>query len=566
MLNEQQQKAVDCTDSKILCLAGAGTGKTYSMLARIHRLIDDGVSPSSILALTFTNAAAKEMESRFHAESANAPQFCTFHAFCYRLIISDVNVRNKLGYTAGVPKIADPDIADKILAEVQLNLRTRLSAAKLFGEGYVSEKDKFDRIVVLKAFQKRLIQDNLITFDILCYKVCDLFVKDEEIIHKYKDQYKHIFVDEFQDTDIRQYRFVASFKNSSLFLVGDSLQAIYGFRGADNSIIKKLATDKDWTVIQLTINYRSTPEICETANKFSSSYADNSYRVALQSIRESGPEVVVHRYTEANCKDIKVNGRIDPESLKLFQSANSAMRLNSGYTGSMIAPGPSAILVRTNAEVRYIQDYLIECGIEYQSNLSTTSQLIQALKCLHDDKYTFEFLTSQLSQEDYANYVRKSAIYSIDNKSNYTLEQFLKDFGEVTLIKYWTHMLHDLQILANNLDLRYPENIEHVLSNMFIMFSITGRAVLKTQPHTWDEFVQQVAELVNTSQTSSLYVGTIHSAKGLEYDNVYLFGVDDKTFRLTTEENKNLLYVGITRAKNRLFIGQCVDSLAGDIL
>lgn len=284
-LNEQQQKAVDLNADKILCLAGAGTGKTFCMLSRISRLVDDGADPSSILVLTFTNAAAFEMRERYkrnHSERV-VPEFRTFHSFCYSIISRDGNVREALGYTK-VPKIATDAELHRIETLAKEKCGTKLSNDKIKGKVPLTPKEQFELDVYNKCVDKILKSSGLITFNILCYDVCDLFVTDHESILDYKERYKYLFVDEFQDTDPRQYDFITSFKDSSLFVVGDALQAIYSFRGADSSIIMGLANSSDWQTVKLFKNYRSTEEICDFANS-NSNYADDSYRIEIEGQR-----------------------------------------------------------------------------------------------------------------------------------------------------------------------------------------------------------------------------------------------------------------------------------------
>ena len=365
-LNIAQERAVMSTAPRILCLAGAGTGKTYTMIARIKHLVDQGVPPESILALTFTNAAAFEMKERFAklTDSGRIPQFRTFHSFCYHLIATNSSVRMALGYSY-IPKVAEPEDLKQIEKTCLLKLGIKQSYKSLSRSTDLRDQDMLK--VYNKAFGQEMKARGLITFDRLCYGVCEMFKDNKPYIMKYKDQYEYIFVDEFQDTDPRQWEFVSSFSNSKLFIVGDALQAIYGFRGADSSIIKALSVDPEWEVIRLAQNYRSTGSICTYANG-NSKYADSDYRVDIVSERSLGQPVDV-----IPCK-LRGSWYLAPEA---FDAVVDDWQKQSNCSG--------AILCRTNAEVEAVCEELTNRGIDFVSG-KQNDEAIHLLKSALDSK------------------------------------------------------------------------------------------------------------------------------------------------------------------------------------
>jgi DNA helicase-2/ATP-dependent DNA helicase PcrA len=228
-LNKAQQIAVDSESPKILCLAGAGTGKTRTLIERIVGLVNRGVAPSSILALTFTNAAAFEMKERYreYVDSGESPEFRTFHSYCYDLMSKDIKVRNALGYTS-MPSIADDYKQKRIESEALTQSGIRLSKTKISDPASLSMKEKKDYEILMKFRKRLMVKENLITFDELCQGVCKLFISKDPIVDKYRNMIKYLHVDEYQDTDKVQHNFVMSFSDSAnIFVVGDSLQSLY---------------------------------------------------------------------------------------------------------------------------------------------------------------------------------------------------------------------------------------------------------------------------------------------------------------------------------------------------
>lgn len=505
-LNPEQESAVLTNEQKVLCLAGAGTGKTQTMISRIVRLVNEGVAPASILALTFTNAASAEMRARYSAiqtnhDEGNVPQFRTFHSFCYSLICSDTSVRTELGYV-DTPDIANEDVIKKIKAESKARVGLKLSESQLKEPhkltGYALQMYN----IFMKDYYKRLRQRNLITFDILCNDVCKLFEENKHCIQIYKKRYQYIFVDEFQDTDPIQYRFISSFDNSNLFVVGDALQAIYQFRGADSSIIKQLANSPEWHTVKLNRNYRSSKNICDFAND-NSTYADNSYRIPLVSEKD-GPKVV----TESN---FNIPANVSDIIAKL-----------PSLEGSV------AILCKTNKTVDEISDLLFDAGVMF-SRKTESFDTVSAIQSVLDKSYYLEWLCGSLNSNDMANWIK---LNYVSDDIGYVVSKFLLLNGESPDVKRKVDVVERYRkeiIDKDLLDSPLAEVLEKLDINPLVVDN-------------------------NNTIKSNIYVGTIHSAKGLEYDSVFLPDVGDFSFKLNCEANCNCYYVGITRAKHNLFV------------
>ena len=529
-LNDEQLEAATSDERTILCLAGAGAGKTKTMLSRIERQVREGVDPTSILALTFTNAAAFEMKERYKRIPelnliSSTPEFRTFHSFCYSLIVKDKEVRERLGYTK-IPEICEDTQLKELKARVKLQIGCKLSDATLENDVALSRKDQEAKDIFQKALVKTLKKENLITFDIMCYNVCEMFVKKLECIEKYRQKYKYIYCDEFQDTDSRQYKFISSFpETTNFYLVADALQCIYQFRNCTNEYVKALAKAPGWKVIKLLKNYRSVKKICDFANNFSR-YASDEYRIIMEGQRDGGSiEQVFGSYST-------YDHPVDEEHLKILID-----KLNANKN-------ESAILCRSNKECAAVRDALKEACIDFVSNSKPKDTLDYLESALSND-YMLEWLSSLLEARDYGDYLRMSAL-----QSNPDIKWFLANYGNVTKIAEKASKISHIRKIASE-DIHPAEKFEKITK----LLRIKSKCKFEGDEFTSNkEVIESIKTQITEQEENRIYVGTIHSVKGLEYDTVYIMGVNDRLFELGSEEMNNLYYVAITRAKNNLVI------------
>ena len=537
MLNVNQQAVVDSTASKLLCIAGAGTGKTHTMLQRINKLITTGVDPSTILVLTFTNAAALEMWERYqrdNPDTAVSPMFSTFHAFCYRLIVESASVRSAIGYFK-VPQIATEQHTMKRFRQTAKEMSgVKLTESQLADPSKLSESDKREFTIYQKCLHRILKQENYITFDIMCYDICKLFVDNHTSILPYKSKYSYIFVDEFQDTDIKQWDFVRSFGNANICIVGDPLQAIYGFRGADNSIIKALATDSAWEKIKLEENFRSSSKIVDYANAFASTYAEESYKVNMIPHKDS-----------TDCIDVD---EIDYTSYR--QQNDEILKAIHRLKGS----GTIAVLSRSNREVYFNRNLLIDNHLQelLQDDMDiddTTTQILHICKGIQDLTYLWDYIAGKFSVEDYVGYIRMRELQDAEKIHQY-ISSRLEKYKVPQQLYNLTRMLHE-KYQSYDTAIRDKQILVDIRQSLSISDSEISENVTTLQ-----NYINQLTDpIVQAQQDKPIYVGTIHSVKGLEFDYVILTGVDDTAFPLSLyEENKNLFYVGVTRAKHGLIV------------
>lgn len=529
-LNENQKKAVDCTDPRIICLAGAGSGKTHTMISRISKQVHEGANPNSILALTFTNAAGLEMNERFKKANPGkqCPEFRTFHAFCYSLICKDRYVRGALGYETP-PKIVEEVHIKKLEKQVKTQLGTKLSETKLSSTDKLKDpKEEFERLTYQKALKNLIKRENVITFDMLCYNTSELFVKNESCTLPYKRQYKYIYCDEVQDTDMKQFKFLSSFTDSNFFFVGDVYQEIYTFRGTTSEPIKALIGSGDWTVIKLLDNYRSTTQICEYANTFTSKYGDDAWRIPMKGHKE-GKSVHVTAGSFST-----FTSPLDKDHMSMVLDRILENKDSSEYT---------AVLCRSNREVSQMKEYLEDSGIAITTQ-KPDQDLLNILKSVKDNDYFQDWLASFLPAETYGEYIR---LHQLEENPN--IVWFANTYRNVSIIHEKGKVVTDVRRVLKDTRIELSFKFENILK-------ILGLTPTDEDcyPETEETILECVEMVVNTLTKTSVYVGTIHSSKGLEYDVVHVMGVDDKLFELNSDEMKNLFYVACTRAKNRLYI------------
>lgn len=530
-LNEEQLKAVQSNHNHKLIIAGAGSGKTYCLTANLSYLVEHGVNPHNILVLTFTNPAAFEMKERYqrYNSTQNSPDFRTFHAFCYHILATNTEVRTKLGYTE-TPSILD-DMSFKRYKETAKQISgCKLSDGKL-ERNDLSHSEMLQKKAYEKYLTKLLVKDNVITFKRLCENVCRLFINRDPIIQEYIERYKYIFVDEFQDTDDLQWAFVQSFKDSNVMVIGDALQALYGFRGATSEIIKSLASDPNWEKHILSKNYRSTSDICEFANKMST-YADDTYRVPLSGVSDrKGTIQVLHNACPKYGETIS------------YHMAEDVLEYLPKWEGT------TAILARTNQEVKDIIDLLSDNNVVHSTS-SKNSDAIQILKSVQSSEHMVQWLSSMLPAEQYSNFTKMCLIEETKD-TEYKMspyEVLLKDFTTFKI----NQALAKIQMIRKIF--KFNETRQAKVSQILDTLNLPQDLEIDLLVSNAKEFIDNLITAIEDYKSSELYVGTIHSSKGLEYENVILINVDTKLFPLDREDNLNLYYVGITRAKTNLII------------
>ena len=585
-LNDEQIEAVKHNEGPCLVLAGAGSGKTKVLTNRIAYLIENGVRDYNILAITFTNKAAKEMRDRVYNLVGDVASFIgTFHSLGLRII------RENCGYL-NLPSnfsIIDSDdvltVIKKILKDMNLDtkqyspsyIRNRISFIKnqMLSE---MELDKFfntpiDKIVVdvYYKYNERLIASAAVDFDDLLLMPVRLFEHNKEILDHYQERYKYILIDEYQDTNPVQYKLskLLASKYKNIFVVGDMNQSIYAFRQADYHNIVNF--EKDYAnakTIKLEHNYRSTNNILNAANDVISHNKERK-DLRLYSDKGDGPKITYLRsYDEKH----EISLVID-EINKLYLD---------GYE-----PKDVAILYRTNAQSRAIEEVFASKGIPYKIygsyyfyNRKEIKDLISYLKLIYNDK-------DEISLRRIINVPKRgigdSAIKDIELRANLNqcsmydaleskkelefkdiIESIKKTSENLSLTELIDEVL-DKSGMKKELEDSHLIEDETRLENLMEFKSITASYEERTGSVNLGDFLEEISlvsdQANHTEDGNVVTLMTLHSAKGLEFPVVFMVGMEEGIFphnmsimEDNIEEERRLCYVGITRAKEKLYL------------
>ena len=610
-MNEQQRQAVLTTEGPLLVMAGAGSGKTRVLTHRIAYLIEEqGVLPWKILAITFTNKAAREMQERLTkllGPSASDIWVSTFHALCVRILRRNID---KLGYNTAFT-IADPGeqrtLMKRIFKEMNLdpkkfeprNFLSAISNAKNALETPAAYQAKYQdpyRKLVGEAYgryQKELEANQTLDFDDLIMKTIELFKTEPATLAYYQDKFNYIHVDEYQDTNDAQYQLVHQLaaKYENLCVVGDADQSIYGWRGANMNNI--LNFEKDYPTAQTIIleqNYRSTQTILDAANQVIANNVNRKDK-KLWTQNGQGDKISYYRAQSEHDEAYYVVKQIEKQ------------RQAHGY-----AYGDFAILYRTNAQSRLIEETFMKSSIPYTMvgghkfyDRMEIRDLLGYLTLVAnpDDSLSFERVVNVPKRGIGATSLNKLRQFAADmgwslmkaaenvelaNQISPSVKKKLTGFAEemqqlqtqaanLTLTELTDAILTQtgyrasLQAVANK-DLQAQtrlENLEEFKSVTQEFDQKHGDEVTTTQ----EQLTQFLTDLALVSpqdeledQTNTVTLMTLHAAKGLEFPVVFLIGMEEGIFPLArakenpeeAEEERRLAYVGITRAKQKLYL------------
>lgn len=588
VLNEKQGEAINFKEGPCLVLAGAGSGKTKVLTERIIKLIEDGVSPQNILAITFTNKAAKEMKDRISLKLDNVANNIfvgTFHSFGLKIIRENFR---ELGFERNISIIDKEDmnsIIKKILKEYNVDTKlvpikyviNKISFAKnenltpeeysKFMKGYVDE-------TVIKVFTKYisvLKSNNSVDFDDLLLLPLQLFKNNKTILDKYQEHYKYILVDEYQDTNTVQYDLckVLASKYKNIFVVGDIDQSIYGWRGANYENILNFEKDyKEAHLVILEENYRSTKNILDAANS-----------VVKHNVKRKEKKLISTKDLGEKIKYIRCYSEID-EAKEVVEEIKKLVLSGKKYSDI-------GILYRTNAQSRVIEEALLKENIPYKVvgsyyfyNRKEIKDLIAYLTLIYNpkDNESLERIINVPKRK-----IGNKTIEKIREKANdagISMFEAIKDGSALDFKNLILKLIDEskklnlsdlidqilnLSGMKNELETMGDLDSEIRLENLEEFKSI-ALAFEERGIYSLEEFLENIALVSDFGQYKEVddcvNVMTLHSAKGLEFDVVFLTGMEENVFphfrsmdnEDELEEERRLCYVGITRAKEKLYL------------
>ena len=601
-LNEEQKLPASTINGPVLVTAGAGSGKTRMLTHRIAYMVKTlNISPSNILAITFTNKAANEMKERLSAmiDNIEGMWVCTFHAMCSKILRYNISL---LGYTSSFSIYGDTEknrTIKRILENKKTDINTEtiawhISNAKnnLFSPekyaGFIRDKKKCEIITqAYIEYEEELKKANALDFDDLLVKTYELLIKNPDILNYYQNKFRYIHVDEFQDTNTAQYKLIKLLAgdNNNVFAVGDEDQCIYSWRGAEVANVKQFTIDfKGCKVFKLEQNYRSTKKIINLANKL---IKNNVSRIEknLWTNNEDGAEVEFKQTYN------------DIEEAEFVAEKISNLVQNGGHQFKDFA-----ILMRVNSLSRILEEKLLTYNIPYKiyggfkfyerKEIKDTISYLHLLANPNDTDATIRMLgfpkkgigdvtISEIKRLAEENNVSMMDI--INNPESYNLstgltkklipvQELFIDLNEklssMPLDEFAKYMVEKVQIketIGNK-----TEEDETKCLNIDDLVKSIAEYTEANEGAGLDEFLQNITLMrdIDGLDDEENYVSlmTIHSAKGLEFNTVFLIGLNDGLFPLSRainspdpnelEEERRLMYVAITRARKKLILSR----------
>jgi len=616
-LNEQQKLPVIHKNGPLIVIAGAGSGKTRVLTYRIVHLINQNIDPFNILALTFTNKAAAEMKKRI-SESVGDSQarniwMGTFHSVFARILRSEAPL---LGYPSNFTIYDTYDserLVSNIIKELNLNkdhykakqIRNRISSLKnnfitvenYFNNPEMIEVDKMSKRsefgIIYKRYVERCFRSSVMDFDDLLLKTNELLNKFPEVLSKYQDKFRYILVDEYQDTNYSQYLIIKALsdRHQNLCVVGDDSQSIYSFRGANiDNILNFKKHYPDCKTYKLEQNYRSSNNIVQCANSL---IQNNQFKLdkTIWTQNSDGEKITINKSISDSDEGRYVASNI-------FERKNNEFLSNSSF----------AVLYRTNAQSRAVEDALRKINIEYQvfgglsfyqrkeikdilaylrliENLNDEESLRRIINfpsrgigqttldklTLISERQNISLFDSISNLNDPSVKINKGTIEKLENFRNQILS--FKVFSQSNnAYETVSHIINKIQIVnfyknEGSLEsFNRIENIEELVNG--INDFIEGQEELFESDKSLSKYLEDVALYSETDKEVSnerVSLMTVHMAKGLEFPIVYVLGMEENLFpsimsinsREEVEEERRLFYVAMTRAEKSLTLSYC---------
>lgn len=554
LLNNEQKEATVSNANKILCLAGAGTGKTRTLVSRIKRLLEDGVNPENILCLTFTRLAGLEMKERV-GEKGEKIFINTFHSFCYKVIEDNLRFFRVEENFIVFNDEEKENLLDEVMNDLKIKAKKDLVNSCLTTlKPLKTTKDIKEAEIVAKEYRYRLMLENALDIDVLLADVVKAFEKEQFLRDKYREQFTYVFIDEMQDTDDLQMSFVNNINPENLFLVGDDYQSIYGFRGTKVEYILDLSKNPNFTLFELKQNYRSTQEIITAAESLIKHNTTRTNKVLVT--HKTGEGVEYHQLENEDAEyqfiidTIKNSGRALSDFTVISRTNKSiyalAKKMEENKMPSRILGKKLPVLESVNTRnYLLLLDAIRNLSSQRVSNLlveiffSTKEAEDIRIKAVNEEK-TLDEVLLEMNGNPLVDFLFEATVEEPMSMDVIHGHLFLssKDFVLDNLDSFEMNQLHSFMLQWKKAMLSLDSSADTSIME-FLNW-------MKTKDPSDVELVQRenYGEVVKLT--------TAHSSKGLEFPIVFMMGMNEEVFPVKKINRKNVIQANEDKMREKL--------------
>lgn len=589
-LNKEQLMAVNAVEGPVIVFAGAGSGKTTTLTQRINHMINDlRISPYNILAITYTNKATREMKDRLGSICYGAT-ISTIHSFCAYILRREISI---LGYDQGF-NICDEEDQLKVILEVlkdnggEKNMAKSLLKTFNFCKCFMSKPNSDIEIEYFDLYNEKLKELNMVDFEDLLIKTYEIFSNYPDILSKYQEKYKYILVDEFQDTDLVQYKIIRllALKSRNIFIVGDDDQSIYSFRGTNYENFNQFKEDfSEYQSLTLNTNYRSTDNILEYASRL----IDNNKN------REKKNLVAIKKGTK---NDVELYTAMDEDDEARFVARTiESMHKESPYKDFAVLYRSSVLL--RNIEIELIRrglPYKVYGGLSYVKRKEVKDVLAYLRLILNDndiisfkrivnvpsrgiglatidkvEKVRKEYHLSIFEAIDFMKTILPTSKYNCLVEFRELIKRYQKRILDEDLVDLYNEFLEEIKYEEYlNTEFDYSEakeRMDNVNEFASVLYKVDNSELEKSRVEKLKEVLDEAVlsedyKRDHKEDVNGITVSTIHSVKGLEFKTVFIIGLEEELFPKVSyidteedlEEERRICYVAMTRAKDKLYM------------
>ena len=594
-LNEQQSLAALAVDGPVIVFAGAGSGKTRTLTFRIlNMVVNRHINPFNILAITFTNKATNVMKERLASYidvDVRNLTISTFHSLCAMILRREISY---LGYNRDFEILDEEEqlkVIDEVLKDKGYEKKQNKHFQKVinYNKCFMTKPSDVNEEDIFNAYEEKMKELNMLDFEDLLLKTYELFSSSAEILFKYQQRFKYILVDEFQDTNLVQYKIVKMLAqtNRNLFVVGDDDQSIYSFRGTNYENMNLFKEDfPEYQLFTLTENYRSTQTILDMANRLIKNNKNREPKDMVTSIVGDPEDVVVQmckngidevRYVREKIESLKAALDNYSEFAILYRSSvllrNMELELISHQIPYKVYGGVSYL---RRKEVKDIIAYFRlmlnpSDTLSFKRIINTPTRGIGIVTVEKIERIHKEYRVDYFTAIDYCESVLPQSKYEELVLFKNMIIKYRKMIDEISLLEVFDNLIQEIGYIDYLKDEYDKEDAKDRIDNLnefkSILYGVevesNGKSKIEILKDALDDAVLSDDHLQNQRESKTgVTVSTIHSVKGMEFDYVFIIGMEENIFpnvsrlekEADLEEERRIAYVAITRARKKLFM------------